>query len=166
MTTITVTGNQLIYKEQSYACAIGRGGIGAKQGEGDGITPIGSFYPRECWYRADLLDEPKTQLPLRVIHEDDGWCDDSTKPEYNRHITLPFAPSHEKLWRDDNTYNIIVPLSYNDAPVVPGKGSAIFLHVAKPGYSPTEGCVALAQADLLAILPYLSAQSRIEIKAE
>ncbi len=150
--TVTVIGNQLSFGGKTYRCAIGKAGFSASKKEGDHCTPLGTFPLRECWYRPDRLDAPKTGLPLKIIHEDDGWCDDPKHPEYNRQVKLPQAFSHERLWRDDRRYDLIVPLGYNDDPAVPGKGSAIFLHVAAPGYSGTEGCVALKREDLLEVL--------------
>lgn len=164
MSDIVVTGNQLIFNGKTYRCAIGKGGFSADKKEGDGATPLGIFALRECWYRADRVEKPHTKLPLRVIENNDGWCDDPQSPHYNSHVKLPFRGSHENLWRDDHCYDLIVPLGYNDGPVVPGKGSAIFLHCMHDDGRATEGCVALAKTDLLQLLPHLSLQSRIEIK--
>jgi L,D-peptidoglycan transpeptidase YkuD (ErfK/YbiS/YcfS/YnhG family) len=134
-------------------CALGRGGVRRHKQEGDGATPAGRWPLRCVWYRADrLLAPPATVLPGRSIHENDGWCDDVSSPDYNRHVVLPHAARHERLWRDDELYDVLVELGYNDDPPVAPRGSAIFLHVARPGFPPTEGCVALAQADLLALL--------------
>lgn len=120
--------------------------------EGDGGTPVGMFPLRRVLYRPDRLDAPATGLPVEAIKPDQGWCDDPAHPDYNRPVSLPFAASHEKLWRDDGVYDVIVILGHNDDPPVPGKGSAIFMHVARPDYGPTEGCVALALEDLLDVL--------------
>jgi L,D-peptidoglycan transpeptidase YkuD (ErfK/YbiS/YcfS/YnhG family) len=149
---------------KTYRCAIGKNGFTPNKIEGDHCTPTGSFALRECWWRSDRLPHaPQTVLPLREIAQHDGWCDEPTDAHYNTHITLPFASSHETLWRDDHVYDVIVPLGYNDNPVEPGKGSAIFMHVAKPDYAGTEGCVALALPDLLEILSKIRGDSRIEI---
>jgi L,D-peptidoglycan transpeptidase YkuD (ErfK/YbiS/YcfS/YnhG family) len=137
-------------------CAIGPGGIAFKGGEGDGITPRGRWPIREIFYRPDHGAPPKTALPLRPIAPSDGWCDAPDDPQYNRLVTLPYPASAEKMWRDDALYDLVAVLGFNDDPVLPGKGSAIFLHLAKPDYAPTAGCVALAREDLLAAL----AQSR------
>jgi L,D-peptidoglycan transpeptidase YkuD (ErfK/YbiS/YcfS/YnhG family) len=102
-------------------------------------------------------------VPAEPIAPDDGWCDDAADAAYNRKVRLPFAPSHERLWREDAVYDVIGILGWNDVPVVPGRGSAIFLHLARPGLAPTEGCVALALPDLLAILPGLAA---LEVRLE
>lgn len=163
-----VIGHTLFLNGRRYRCAVGKGGFAAPDAkrEGDGCTPQGRFAMRECWARTDRLAMPQTLLPKRVISPSDGWCDDVNSPLYNRHISLPFDGRHEKLFRDDHVYDLIVPLGYNDNPVVAGLGSAIFMHLAKPDYAPTEGCVALALPDLLEILPHLSTDSVIEIRAE
>lgn len=164
MSDLLVIGNQLFVNGRSFRCAIGKGGFSRDKREGDGCTPLGIFAFRECWYRPDHVAVPETQLPLREIHQKDGWCDDSKSHDYNKHVKLPYSFSHERLWRDDRMYDLVIPMGYNDDPVVPGRGSAIFMHVAQEGFSPTEGCVALALGDLLALLPDLSAKSQIEIR--
>jgi L,D-peptidoglycan transpeptidase YkuD (ErfK/YbiS/YcfS/YnhG family) len=143
--------------------AVGPGGIGLKGGEGDGITPRGRFPVREILYRADRIARPKVKLPLRAIAENDGWCDAPTDPNYNRLVTLPYPASAEQMWRDDHLYDLVAVLGYNDDPVVPGKGSAIFLHLARPDYSHTHGCVALGLADALAALEQLEPGDEIVI---
>jgi len=135
--------------------AIGPAGIALKSGEGDNITPRGCFALREIFYRADRVPAPRVSLPVRMIAQDDGWCDAPDDPNYNRPVKLPYAASAERMWRDDHLYDLVAVMGYNDDPVVPGKGSAIFLHLAKPGYLPTQGCVALAYDDLLAALEQL-----------
>ncbi len=164
---ITVVGGLLFFAGKSYKCAIGKNGFSAEKKEGDGCSPLGIFALRECWYRADKMPPPKTKLPLKIINENDGWCDDASSPDYNKYVQLPYAFSHEKLWRDDGVYDLIIPIGYNDAPIVSGivsgAGSAIFLHIAKPDYSGTEGCIALSKTDLLEILPLLSPETMIEI---
>jgi L,D-peptidoglycan transpeptidase YkuD (ErfK/YbiS/YcfS/YnhG family) len=129
--------------------AIGPAGIAIKGGEGDNITPRGRFAVREIFYRADRGPAPRTSLPSRAIAADDGWCDAPDDVNYNRLVKLPYPASAEHMWREDHLYDLVAVLGYNDDPVVPGKGSAIFLHVAKPGYLPTQGCVALTHPDLL-----------------
>lgn len=161
---LLVRGNSLFIGEKRYRCAFGKGGFSSHKKEGDGATPVGKFFLRECWYRADRIDKPDTRLPLRVIKETDGWCDDPKSTDYNKRVILPFAASHEMLFRDDHVYDLIVPIGYNDDPIVPGKGSAIFLHLAHDDYKPTEGCIALAKPDFLAILPAIDANTTIEIK--
>ncbi len=143
-------------------CAVGRGGIGVKGGEGDGITPVGRFAIRRVLYRADRVSL-RTALPASAIAEDDGWCDAPNDPAYNTPVKLPCAASHERLWREDRLYDVVVVLGFNDDPVIAGKGSAIFLHVARPDYGPTEGCVALALPDLSELLAKLSPGDAIRI---
>jgi len=143
--------------------AIGPSGIGVKGGEGDGITPRGAFPVREIFYRADRIPAPDTELPLRATQKNDGWCDAPDDPNYNRRVTLPYPASAEHLWREDHLYDLVVVLGYNDDPVVKGLGSAIFLHLAKPGYSPTQGCLALAYEDALAAIAQLQPGDRVVI---
>ena len=153
--TVGPGGASLDWGAGARRAAIGPGGIAIKGGEGDGITPRGAFPVREIFYRPDRISPPRTALPLRKIEPDDGWCDAPDDPNYNRLVKLPYRASTENMWREDHLYDLVAVLGYNDDPVVPGKGSAIFLHLAKPGYLPTQGCVALAYDDLLAALEQL-----------
>lgn len=152
----------------TFRCAIGRGGMteAADKREGDGASPIGRWPLRRVFFRADKINAPETELPLVPILEHDGWCDDPDDPLYNRPVTLPYDASHEKMWRDDDAYDIVVELGHNDDPPVPGLGSAIFLHVAKPDYQPTEGCIALSEADLRTVLKSADQGSILEICRE
>jgi L,D-peptidoglycan transpeptidase YkuD (ErfK/YbiS/YcfS/YnhG family) len=135
------------------ACALGRGGVVADKREGDGGTPAGRLPLRRVFYRADRLGSPPaTALPVQALAPDDGWCDAPDDLAYNRPIKHPYPASAERMWRDDGLYDVVVELGWNDDPVTPGRGSAIFLHVARPDYGPTEGCVALALPDLLDLL--------------
>ncbi len=153
---IIVSGNILQYAQKKYICAIGRNGFIANKKEGDGCTPIGKFPLREVYYRPDKLDKPTTIFECFPIDKTMGWCDDAAHPQYNQPVKLPFFASHEKLWRDEDAcYDIIVVIGYNDNPIEPAKGSAIFMHIAKENYSPTEGCVALRLEDMLDLLANL-----------
>ncbi len=150
----------------SVRAALGKGGViaaGAKR-EGDGKSPLGSWPIRYVFYRPDRVAKPETQLPVVALSPDDGWCDDPGDPAYNTHVKLPWPTSHEKLWRDDHVYDLIVILGHNDDPVVPGMGSAIFMHLARADYSGTEGCVALAMEDLLDVLREAEPGSQVEIR--
>jgi L,D-peptidoglycan transpeptidase YkuD (ErfK/YbiS/YcfS/YnhG family) len=161
----------LEWQGHTYRCAIGRGGL-AREGrkkEGDGCTPCGAFRLRRLYYRPDKV--ASAQLPAALkptpLSADDGWCDDPGDRAYNTFVKLPYAGRHERLWRpDDDVYDLIVPLGYNDGPIVRGAGSAIFLHVARPGYSPTAGCVALDKRDLLAILATVDGDCQMWILPE
>ena len=163
---ITVTSDgTLRFNGKNYRCALGKKGVTADKKEGDLATPLGSFPLRSCYYRADKLEPLRTYLTLHAITRKDGWCDDPKHPLYNTHVALPFPASHERLYRDDDgVYDVIVPMGYNDDPIIPGKGSAIFLHVARPDYSGTEGCVALALPDLLEVLQHITPDTHIVIQ--
>lgn len=149
-----------------YPCVLGKSGIKADKHEGDHATPAGRFPLRRVFYRADRLSAPETDLPRQALNPDSGWCDDPGDPAYNSLVALPYGASAEALYRADGLYDVIVVMGYNDDPPVPGRGSAIFLHVAAPDGTPTEGCVALALSDLLAILPMLGPTSTITIRPE
>jgi L,D-peptidoglycan transpeptidase YkuD (ErfK/YbiS/YcfS/YnhG family) len=144
--------------------AIGRSGIAVKQREGDGITPLGRFAVRRVLYRADRLSAPRTRLPIAAIAPDDGWCDAPHDASYNRAVKRPYRASSEAMWRDDGLYDLVVVLGFNDDPVVAGKGSAIFLHVARPDFGPTEGCIALAKDDLLELLAALQPADTLTVR--
>lgn len=154
---------QAAFGDTQWRAAVGRGGIAVKQAEGDGISPIGCWPIRRVLYRADKLGRaPVTALPVAPIQPDDGWCDAPDHPAYNRPVKRPFAASHEQMWRpDDDLYDIVVVLGHNDAPVIPGAGSAVFLHVARQDYGPTAGCAALSLPDLLAFLALAGPDSRL-----
>ena len=160
---VTLRGREIDWGKGPRRAAIGRAGIGLKQGEGDGLTPLGTFVVRRVLYRADRMAAPVTRLPLAVLAPDDGWCDAPADPAYNTQIKRPYAASHEALWRDDALYDLIAVLGFNDDPVVPGKGSAIFLHLARPDYSPTEGCIALPRDDLVGLLAALAPGDTVTI---
>lgn len=162
--TLRVTGDgRAVWRGREFRCAIGRGGIAARKTEGDGATPGGGFPLRRALYRADRTDRPRTGLPCRAIAPLDGWCDAPGDPLYNRPVGHPYPASAERLWRADACYDLLAVIGFNDDPVVDGAGSAIFLHVARPGYPPTEGCVALALEDLRTVLAEWRPDDTIEI---
>ena len=146
----------LVFGDKTYRCAIGRGGLVENKKEGDGATPMGCFPIRRLLYRADKISKPESVFETSPITKNDGWSDDVTDPDYNTQVKLPYAYSHEKLWREDNIYNIVVILGYNDDPPIAGKGSAIFMHIARSNYSRTAGCIALSEEDLRDILATVS----------
>lgn len=159
---ITVNKNgELAFGGQTYRAAIGKTGMQHNKNEGDGASPIGMWHLRYVMYRADRVAPPRTNLPVYTIAKDDGWCDDVHNVAYNRPVHLPFAGSHEKLWRDDGIYDLIVTLNHNDDPAIPCYGSAIFMHIARPAYDGTEGCIALAKNDLETILANCDVYSRL-----
>jgi L,D-peptidoglycan transpeptidase YkuD (ErfK/YbiS/YcfS/YnhG family) len=144
-------------------CALGRGGRRPKGGEGDGITPTGCWTFRAVLYRPDRERRPATGLAATPVAPDFGWCDAPGDANYNRLVRLPYAASHERLWREDPLYDLLAVLGFNDGPRASGRGSAIFVHLARPGYTPTEGCIALARADMLRLLGVLRMGDRIHI---
>jgi L,D-peptidoglycan transpeptidase YkuD (ErfK/YbiS/YcfS/YnhG family) len=146
-------------------CAIGRGGVVRDKREGDGATPVGRWPLRRVLFRPDRLAAPHTRLPVAPLAPDAGWCDDPADPAYNRPVRLPYAGRHERLWREDGLYDVIVVLAHNDDPPVPDLGSAIFLHVARPDFAPTEGCVALARDDLLWLLGEVGSEGALCVAA-
>ncbi len=137
---------------QIFRAALGRGGVRTDKQEGDGATPLGVLVLRRVLYRADRGPPPVCAVPVEPLAPDDGWCDDPAHADYNRMVRLPHDGRCEALWRTDTLYDLIGVLGWNDAPVVRGMGSAIFLHVATPDYAPTDGCVALAPGDLRRVL--------------
>lgn len=153
MTEATVhPSGRLVFRGETLRCALGRGGVRAQKQEGDGATPAGLLPLRRILFRADREPIPRTALPREPIDALDGWCDDPTHRDYNRQIRLPHPARHEELWRADALYDLIAVLGWNDAPVERQRGSAIFLHIARPDFAPTEGCVALAAPDLRRLL--------------
>jgi L,D-peptidoglycan transpeptidase YkuD (ErfK/YbiS/YcfS/YnhG family) len=147
-------------------CALGKSGVtpAADKREGDLASPAGVWPIRRLLFRPDKGAPPATALPAEPIARDDGWCDAPGDPAYNRPVKLPYPASAERMWRDDGLYDLVLVLGHNDDPPVPGLGSAIFLHLAKPGYGPTEGCVALAREDFEALLAAARPGDAVEIR--
>ena len=146
-------------------CALGRGGTVRNKREGDGGTPVGRFRLLAAAFRPDRGCRPRTLLPLKAIRPEDGWCDDPRDRRYNRPIRLPDPAGHERMWREDGLYDLVLDLACNRGPIRRGRGSAIFLHLAQPGFRPTEGCVAVDRAVLRRLLARLGPQTWIEIRA-
>jgi L,D-peptidoglycan transpeptidase YkuD (ErfK/YbiS/YcfS/YnhG family) len=137
---------------------------GSLKREGDGASPAGLWPIRRVLYRSDRGDRPQTALPVQAIGPEDGWCDDPADPNYNRPVKHPYGARAERLWREDGVYDLIVVLGHNDDPPIAGLGSAIFLHLARPDYAPTEGCVAMARPDLEALLAMARPGDAVEIR--
>lgn len=145
----------------SLPCALGRSGPVVRKREGDGSTPRAKLRPIAVYYRPDQWPFRATSLPHRPISPRDGWCDDQTSPRYNRRIVLPSLVSHEKLWREDRVYDVVIETSWNHRPAIRGRGSAIFIHLARPGFKPTEGCIALDRKGMKLLLPRLGPLTRL-----
>ena len=153
MTTATIGPDHLLHHDgQHFRAALGKGGISPLKMEGDGATPTGLLPLRRVLYRADRLPRPRAAVPVMPLAPHDGWCDDPADHAYNQPVRLPYEARVEELWRSDAVYDVIAVLGWNDAPVARDRGSAIFLHVARPDYTPTEGCIALNLPDLLTVL--------------
>jgi L,D-peptidoglycan transpeptidase YkuD (ErfK/YbiS/YcfS/YnhG family) len=144
--------------------AVGRAGVSAHKAEGDGATPAGIFSLVSAFYRSDRLSPPRSGLPVRALAPSDAWVDDPSDRNYNRLVSLPYSAHTEPMWLDDALYDLLVVIGYNLNPVVPGSGSAIFLHVARPDFSPTAGCIAIEKDTLLRLMPRFGPASTIAIR--
>ena len=144
--------------------ALGRAGIKANKREGDGATPRGRFRLKRLWWRADRLPRPMTRLRARRIRPDDAWCEDPNDRRYNHAIKLSPSSPADRLWRDDHLYDLVIELDHNTRPRMKERGSAVFIHVARPGFSPTAGCAALETKALKRLLADVSADTLIEIR--
>lgn len=167
----SVSDYSIILGEFTFPCAIGKTGLSINKTEGDKATPCGKFPLRQVFYRPDkYVHGIQTSLPSSALKTDDGWCDDPKDINYNKHIKLPYGASHEKLWREDHIYDIILVVGHNDEPVVPLKGSAIFIHLSrldeKGRYGPTDGCLSFNEDDLLHILRLITPESCLIIPFE
>lgn len=143
--------------------ALGRAGIRVDKREGDGATPRGRFRPLRVWWRFDRGPRPQTLLPVRRIARSDGWCEDAADRRYNRPVRVPENSSADRLWRQDHLYDLIVEIDHNTRPRVAHRGSAVFIHVARPGFAPTAGCVALGRLDLRQLLRRMNKSTIIMI---
>ena len=161
---LLVQNNYLNSDLGRFACAVGRAGLTTNKIEGDHKTPVGEFKFTKIYYRKDRLGEMIFQIPFANIRENDGWCDDPKSKLYNQHIQFPFDASAERLFRDDDLYDIICVLNYNTNPIVPGKGSAIFLHICKPNFAGTEGCVAIEKKNILKLANLIDFNTKLIIK--
>ncbi len=158
-----VGGHLTVHPAITLPCALGRTGISHRKREGDKATPAGSMRVLYGYYRPDRSARPRCLVPLRPLHPRLGWCDEPGSPLYNRPAPLPLKPGHEIMWRGDELYDVVLALDYNMAPRRKGLGSAIFLHCARPGLTPTLGCVALRPADMRRLLPRLARAVRVVV---
>ena len=149
---------------QALPVALGRGGIKANKREGDGATPKGTFRPRQLWWRADRHPRPRTFLPVRAIRPDDAWCEDPASRHYNQPMRLDLDQGGDRLKRDDRLYDFIVEIDHNTDPRIAGRGSAVFLHLARENFGPTAGCVSMTKAAMLRLLARLGPETKIVIE--
>ena len=160
---ILETEKTLRFRSSLYRCSIGKGGLKENKEEGEGATPCGEFLLEKVFFRPDRILCPTTILPVQPLTPEMGWCDEPKSLFYNQLISLPFSESHEKLWREDSLYDLIAVVGYNTNPVIAGKGSAIFLHLARPDFTPTDGCIAFTLEDFLEILRNLTQDTKLVI---
>tara|TARA_B100000575_G_C22760878_1_gene452890 strand:- start:148 stop:645 length:498 start_codon:yes stop_codon:yes gene_type:complete len=159
---IIINKNFLTYNNYKAKCAIGKRGIGIKKREGDLITPKGLYKIKFVLFRSDRV-KIRTKLKKKVIKKNSAWCDDPTAKYYNKLVKLPFNYRHEKLYKKENIYDIILVLNFNMNPIKKNKGSAIFIHVTNKNFKKTEGCVAIKKNQLLKILKEIKASTKVKI---
>ena len=153
----------LYFNKHKIKCAIGKKGITANKLEGDNKTPAGVFKFKSIFYRKDRLSKIKARLPKIVIKKDMGWCDDSNSKYYNKLIKFPFNSRAEKLWLNQNIYDVVIVINYNMNPVVRDKGSAIFLHISKKKYTSTRGCIAISKKDINLLIGKIDNNTKLTI---
>tara|TARA_B100001057_G_C22731359_1_gene903930 strand:- start:338 stop:838 length:501 start_codon:yes stop_codon:yes gene_type:complete len=161
---ILINKKYLTFNNYKAKCSIGKRGIGYKRKEGDLITPKGKYKIKYILYRKDRVKKIQSKIKSIIIKKNMGWCDDPASKQYNKLIKLPSKFKCEKLYKRQNIYDIILVLNYNMNPVVKGKGSAIFIHVAKKNYKKTEGCIALKKTDLVKIIKGLKRNTSVKIE--
>jgi L,D-peptidoglycan transpeptidase YkuD (ErfK/YbiS/YcfS/YnhG family) len=144
--------------------SVGRGGIKGNKREGDGGTPRGSFQPLRLWWRADRHPRPRTFLPVRAIDPQDAWCEDPSHRRYNQPVRLDRDHAGDRLWRDDHLYDFIIELDHNTRPRIAGRGSAVFLHLARKNFLPTAGCVAMTGTAMLRLLARIGPNTQIVVE--
>jgi len=153
----------LKYKNFKFRCSLGKAGIKKKKEEGDQVTPKGIFEVIKIYYRKDKIRKIISPIKKIQIKKNMGWCDDPKSDLYNQQIKLPSKFSYEKLYRKDGLYDIILVLNYNTSPIVKKKGSAIFIHIAKRKFKPTEGCIGLKKNDLIKLLKKIKKNTKIKV---
>ena len=153
----------LKYKDLKFKCALGKSGVGKKKIEGDNITPQGIYKIIKIYYRKDRIKKISSKFKLIKIKKNRGWCDDPKSNKYNQLINLPSDFNHEKLYRRDSVYDLILILNYNMNPIVKGKGSGIFIHISKKNYKKTAGCIALKKSHLIQLVKKIERRTKIII---
>lgn len=146
----------------TFPCALGRGGITANKREGDGATPLAAMRLLGGYVRRGRF-QMRSRLPLAAITADLGWCEVPDDRNYNRPVKMPYAASHETMMRPDDLYDACIVLDWNIRPRMRGRGSAIFFHLARPGFTPTAGCVAVTRKVMARLLPLLSTRTVLRV---
>ena len=160
---ILIKNKHLIYDNYKVRCSIGKRGIGYKKKEGDLITPRGTYKVMQILCRKDRVRKIRSKFRIQAINKKMGWCNDPKSKDYNRLIYYPFKFSSEKLYKQENIYDVIFVLNYNYRPIKKNKGSAIFIHIAKKNYEKTAGCVAVRKKDIIKLAKLISSKTVIEI---
>ena len=153
----------LKFKDHKFRCALGKSGVGEKKIEGDNLTPKGTYKVIKIYFREDRIRKIRSKIKLHKIEKNFGWCDQANSKFYNKFITLPSKLNHERLYRKDKIYDIIMVLDYNMKPTIRNKGSAIFIHLARKKFQPTKGCIALNKKNLLYLVKNISRNTKIKI---
>tara|TARA_B110000438_G_scaffold293028_1_gene332230 strand:+ start:109 stop:600 length:492 start_codon:yes stop_codon:yes gene_type:complete len=160
---IIIKKKYLLYKGYKFKCSIGKSGVKSLKKEGDLATPKGLYKLGPLYYRKDRIKSIKSKIKKKIIKKNMGWCDDINSKKYNKEINFPYKYSAEKIYRNDNIYDILINIRYNQYRVIKGKGSAIFLHIAKKKYTPTKGCVAISKKDFLKLISLINKKTKIYI---
>jgi len=160
---IKIKKHLLLYKDYKLKCSIGKSGITTSKKEGDLATPKGTYKLGLLYYRKDRIKIPICKIQKKIIKKNTGWCNDIKSKKYNREVKLPYKFSAEKLYRRDKIYDLLIVIKYNFSPVIKKKGSAIFLHISKKNYKPTEGCIAIPKKKFLKLIPLIEKKTKISI---
>ena len=160
---IVVSANKVVIEDKEFACSTGKAGLKKEKVEGDWATPAGEFVLGPVFYRADRTEKPETKLEVVELKPGDGWCFDPEDERYNTLITRENQPGNMGMWRDDHIFDLAVFVQYNTDPIVKGKGSGIFIHLAREGYTPTAGCIGLSEEDLRYILKNIDVDTTLYI---
>ena len=160
---IKINKNHLLYKGYKLKCCVGKSGVKKVKKEGDLATPKGTFKLGLLYYRKDRIKISMCKIKKKIIKKNMGWCNDIRSKKYNKEVNLPFNYSSEKLYKKENVYDLFLIIKYNTNPIIKKRGSAIFLHIAKKNYKPTQGCVAISKKDFLKILPLIDNETSISI---
>jgi L,D-peptidoglycan transpeptidase YkuD (ErfK/YbiS/YcfS/YnhG family) len=155
---------RLYWPSGNSRAAVGTAGVRPDKKEGDGATPAGTFLLPFGMYRRDRIEIPPTDFPMTPLNQSHAWVNEPSDPHYNQLVELPYSSRTERLWRNDGIYDLLAVVGYNMNPTQPGSGSAIFLHIARPSFSPTEGCISVKRSILLQLITMLGADSTLTIK--